>query len=64
MCGGAGRPPQDGISEATCAADTQNYGATHFIIGRDMAGSKSSLTGEDFYGVLLFNPPLRLGMHA
>ena len=23
---------------------------THFIIGRDMAGSKSSLTGEDFYG--------------
>ncbi|KAF5834566.1 ATP sulfurylase [Dunaliella salina] len=23
---------------------------THFIIGRDMAGSKSCLTGEDFYG--------------
>jgi len=28
----------------------KNFGATHFIIGRDMAGTKSTITGDDYYG--------------
>merc|ERR1712061_362906 len=28
----------------------KKFGGTHFIIGRDMAGTKSTLTSDDFYG--------------
>merc|ERR1719502_1871820 len=47
----------------------KNYGCTHFIIGRDMAGSKSSIDEEDFYGAYdaqdfaLENGP-KMGMQA
>lgn len=40
----------------------KNYGCTHFIVGRDMAGCKSTLTGEDFYG--MFDAQQTANTHA
>lgn len=38
------------LHATTCVHVPLVAGCSHFIIGRDMAGSKSSLTGKDFYG--------------
>ena len=42
----------------------QNFGCTHFIIGRDMAGSKSSIDGEDFYGAYDAQVCARVGVRS
>ena len=47
----------------------KNYGCSAFVVGRDMAGSKSSITGEDFYGMfdaqdLLIKHSEELGIKA
>lgn len=45
------RTPQRDVHACAVWADLTAAGCTHFIVGRDMAGSKSSITGEDFYGM-------------